>query len=76
MMFRRCECCRKIRLWRNVIYVKMYGNDRSGYYCFECLKGYILSSIKDFKEYINSPRFRSGPKFLEKLKEVKKILQV
>lgn len=76
MIFKRCEFCRKIRLSKNVIYVNMFGNDRSGYYCFECLKGYIKSSIMDIKEYVNSPRFRSDPKFIEKLEEVKKILQI
>lgn len=76
MFIKRCVCCRKICLAKNVIYVKMYGDDLSGNYCFRCLKAYMISSIMDFKEYVNSSRFRSDPKFIEKLQEVKKILQI
>lgn len=60
---------------RKYVICEEFQND-SGYYCFECLKGYLKSSIMDIKEYVNSPRFRSDPKFIEKLEEVKKILQI
>lgn len=76
MIFKRCELCRKIWLSKNFIYVKMYGNDRSGNYCFDCLKGYLRSSLMEIKDYVNSPRFRSDPKFMEKLEEVNKILHI
>lgn len=76
MIFKRCEICRKIRLSKNVIFVKMYGNDRTGYYCRDCLIGYMKCSLKDIQGYINSMRFRNDPKFIEKLEELKKILQI
>lgn len=73
-MIKRCCMCRKFYLGKNVIYVKMSGGEKSGYWCLTCLKAYMLSSIKDIKEYVNSRRFRDDPNFMEMLEQVKNIL--
>ena len=76
MIIKRCVLCRKWFFSKKVIYVTMHGDDLSGNYCFGCLKRYMLSSIKDIREYVNSERFRSDPLFMQKLERLKNILGV
>lgn len=54
MIIKRCVLCRKFFFSKNVIYVTMFGDDKSGFYCFGCLKGYLLSNFDNFRDYINS----------------------
>lgn len=54
MIIKKCVLCRKFFFKKNVFYVTMHDNDKTGFYCFGCLKGYFLGNFEHFIDYINS----------------------